>query len=118
MALNTELMAKGMPASQAHSIGQDPLTAALTATGSVQGDAFVLVGSSALFGTVGAGTGALLPSAVGKADYVILNSGSNALTVYPTGSEKINNTTSFSVTNGKSAVFKALGNGWIANLSA
>lgn len=120
MALNTELMALGMPWPQAGAIGQDVATG-LTATGTNQATAYALTASISVFSTTASGTGALLPPCVGRPDFAILNSGANALTVYPTGStETINGTTSFSVTNAKQAIFMSRGGtgGWIAILSA
>lgn len=119
MALKTELMAKGAQAFLANSLGFDTAATGLTATGSNQAGALALISNFSVFTTVASSTGALLPSALAKAPYVIYNGGSNPLTVYPNGSETINNgATSFSVTNGKSATFWAAGTQWIAVLSA
>lgn len=118
MTLKIELMGLGMPHGNANQIGFDTAAGSLTATGSSQTDALVLTSNFNRFGTVGSSTGAVLPAARSQGPVVIYNGGANALTVYPNGSEKINNTTSFSVTNAKSAVFFAAGNEWIAILSA
>jgi hypothetical protein len=118
MATKGEIMRGGMPAEIAQLLGFDYATG-LSGAGTTQADATVLTANMNVFTTVGSSTGALLPSATGTAPAVIYNGGSNALTVYPTGTQTINNgATSFSVTNAKAAVFFPHGNTWIAILSA
>ncbi len=51
----------------------------------------------------------------------MFNGGASPLSVYPAVGETINGSsanTAFSVTNGKSAIFKPVGQTWIAVLSA
>jgi hypothetical protein len=120
MALATELMAAGIPGGAARMIGSSAETA-VTATGTAQGDAYALKASLTVFGTVGSGTGALLPSATGSPPFVISNGGANALSVYPASGEIINGlsaNSAFSVTNAKTAIFYPAGNRWVAVLSA
>lgn len=121
MATKGELMRSGLAWEAANLIGLDLDTTTETATGSAQTDAFALTASITIFGTVGSGTGARLPSATGSSPYAVFNNGANALAVYPATGETINASsanTSFSVTNGKGAIFFPHGNKWIANLSA
>jgi len=56
----------------------------LTATGSIQANAFALVGNgNHEFTTVASGTGAILPSPALPSEIAIYNAGANALLVYP-----------------------------------
>lgn len=121
MAQANELVHAGIAAEPARFLGNTTPLTGLTATGSTIADAYALTtGAFAVFSTVGSGNGALLASATGSPDVAIRNSGSNALTVYPQAGEYINGTLNgtFSVTNGKSAIFKPSGLHWIAVLSA
>jgi hypothetical protein len=121
MVTKAELMASGMSPALANKLGQDVINIGLTATGSVQGDALQITSSSSIFATVAAGTGAILPSAHGKADYMIMNNGANALAVYPSLGERFNGgsaNASFSLPAGKNVIFKANNNQWFANASA
>jgi len=77
----------------------------LTATGSVAGDALNLqalgVHTVAHFGTVAAGTGAMIPIySLGGAPYWIINDGANALTIYPQPTGTIDGSASISVSAG------------------
>lgn len=56
---------------------------ALTATGTVQGDAYVMSSDMNVFTTVASGTGAILPTGANCDRYTVVNSGANALLVYP-----------------------------------
>lgn len=118
MTQKSELMALGMAHGLANESGFDAANAALTATGTNQATALLLTSNFSLFTTVSASTGALLPQARSQAPLAIFNGGGAALTVYPNGSETVNATTSVSIPNGKSGVFFASGNQWIANISA
>lgn len=121
MATQGELMRASLPAEAARMLGATLDSTAETATGTVQGDAFVLTSNITTFGTVAANTGAILPSATGVGPYFIFNNGANALKVYPAVGESINASSansSFSVSNGKGAYFYPHGNIWMANLSA
>jgi hypothetical protein len=103
MAQKSDLMAGGQHAALASRLGFDAPSSALTATGSTSADALVLKGNYAIFGTVAASTGAILPA--GHGFYFVRNGGASALTVYPPSGSTVNGTTSFSVTNAKSAFF-------------
>lgn len=116
MATANELMGLGLPALTAGAIGQSR-TGTLAATGSSQADAAPVVAAVTRMTTASAG-GALLPRASGKPMYVIQNDSGNTVTVYPTGSETINNTTSFSLASAKCALFVAAETGWIGVLGA
>lgn len=121
MAQATELMGAGMPWGQAVQIGSGSKATALVAAGSTKAGALVLTSSFNVFGTVGSGTGALLPPAAGSPTIVIFNGGSNALSVYANGADTVNANSAgaaFSVTASKAACFDPAGNQWIANLSA
>lgn len=121
MATKAELMAGGMPAALANKIGQDATVSGITATGSTQNDAFQIVSSSTIFGTVAASTGAILPSAHGKGLYTIFNGGANALTIYPAVGEKINNSAtnaSISIPTSKGVALIGSNNQWNATISA
>lgn len=121
MTSPARLMAAGMPAGQATQIGCDSATG-LVAAGSTKAAALVLTAEVNVFATVSSGKSALLPPCEGSAPVAIYNGGANALAVYAAGTDVINANSagaSFSVTNGKSAVFvPGSGGHWIANLSA
>jgi hypothetical protein len=118
MPLKSELIGSGFAPLQANLIGQDPASAALTATGTTQATALALTSNFSVFGTVGSNTGAILgPTGI----YLIINNGSNALLLYPPIGGNINGGTvnaSFSVTNGKAAIAISNGLTWFVNLSA
>lgn len=118
MALVQELMACGLSAAVADKIGVRAQNTGLTAAGTNQATALTLTSNYSRFSTVASGTGAALPRAHAQPEHVIYNGGANALTVYPTGTETINGSASFSVTNGKSARFFPAELEWIATLSA
>lgn len=122
MTTSGRLMAAGMPAGQATQIGGEQHTA-LVAAGTTKAGALALADTGGLyvFTTVSSGKGALLPPAAGAADVSIYNGGSNSLLVYANGTDTINALTagaSFSVTNGKAAIFKSGVTQWVATLSA
>lgn len=120
MAHKDELVGSKIAPSLAAVLGDD-LNTGLTATGSTQGTALSLSSSVSKFTTVSASTGAILPNASGKGEYAVYNGGANPLSVYPATGETINGgaaNAAFTVTNGKAAVFKPVGQTWIAILSA
>ena len=120
MAHKDELVGSKIQSNLAAILGDD-LSTGLTATGSNQGGALALSASCSKFSTVSASTGAILPTASGKGEYAVFNGGASPLSVYPAVGETINGSsanTAFSVTNGKSAIFKPVGQTWIAVLSA
>lgn len=116
MATALELMGLGVPGAAAGAIGQSTI-GTLAATGSDQAGAAPLVSAITRMTTANAG-GALLPAAGSKPVFVIYNNSGNTVTVYPNGSETINNTTSFSLANGKVGAFYPAGVGWIGLLGA
>lgn len=121
MAQANEIEAAGVPAQAARLLGQTEPQTGLTATGTTAADAYdITTGGFFEFSTVAASTGAQLPNATGTPQVVVYNGGANALTVYPQTGEYINGTLNgtFSVTNGKTAIFTPSGLRWIANLSA
>jgi hypothetical protein len=64
----------------------------LTATGTVQGDAYHVTTAKAYFSTVAAGSGARLDTQASSGDdQAIYNGGANALKVYPPTGARINN---------------------------
>lgn len=121
MGAQTEVIHSGMPAQAARLLGQTAQATAQTATGSTQADALPLTSNLTNFGTVGASTGALLPTATGQSTFGVVNGGGAPLTVYPALGESINFGTvnvGFSVTNAKTAIFVPHLNTWVAVLSA
>jgi len=121
MVAKSELMGVGMPASLANKIGQDGPATGLTATGSNQAGALALTSTMSIFSTVAASTGCVLPNAEGKGEFIVINNGANALSVYPNGTQTINGGSAgaaVSIPAGKMGLF--IGNGiiWAANISA
>lgn len=121
MPSQQELMGHGLPGPLARALGADGPNTGLTATGTNQGGALALTAAISLFGTVASGAGAVLPASYDKPLYAVLNGGSNALLVYPAGTDVINAGSAgaaISVAAGKSAFFYQYEGGWIANVSA
>lgn len=120
MALVASLMGVGMPAEHANRLGFGSEATGLAGTGSASTDALQLTAGVNVFSTVNSGTGATLPSNAGGF-VAVINGGSNALLVYPGSGMQINNATvstgSYSVANGKTAMFVHAGGRWIATLS-
>lgn len=122
MALTSSLMGVGMPAPQANLLGFGSTATGLTGAGTTSADALQLTAGVNVFSTVGAGSGAKLPSDPLVGMVAVINGGANALLVYPgeTGGQ-INNETattgSYSVANAKTALFVRAGLRWIATLS-
>lgn len=120
MATKDELIWGKMQGSLAAQFGDD-ITVAVAAAGTTQLTAIPLTGSVTFLTTAAASSGVILPTASGKGEYGVFNGGANAVAVYPAVGESINGSsanTSFSVTNGKSAIFKPVGQKWLAVLSA
>jgi hypothetical protein len=70
---------------------QNSVATGLVATGASQGTALALTADISMFGTVAAGTGAILP-ALNPCDVsTVFNGGANALLLYPPSGAKINN---------------------------
>jgi len=111
------MMGTGTPAAQAIAIG-GVVTDALTALGSTQGTALTLPSNVNRFTTVAASTGAIVPATAQPGDeYIVANSGANALLVYPpTGGAIAGGATNagFSVAANKSAYFVVISATFIA----
>lgn len=75
---------------QTPSAGTDSITTAVTAAGTVQGNATVLTTTLNNVTTVAAGTGVILPTTAAGLRIVVRNGGANTLKVYPTGTTTIN----------------------------
>ncbi len=79
MALKSELMAVGMPASQANRLGYEPV-ANVTAAGTTQATATLLTVNNANVTTPTVGAGVQVGA---EQKYFIYNVGTNVLSVYP-----------------------------------
>lgn len=82
MALQARIVQSGLSAINAQAI-QGTVANTLTATGTVQGNAFALPADVNRFTTVAAGTGAILPAMNPGDEIVVFNGGANALLLYP-----------------------------------
>lgn len=110
--LQTNVMAAGISAPAAAAIAGS-VSAALTATGTTNADALALAAAINNFGTVAAGSGAILNAGMQVGDAVeVYNGGANALLVYPMPAAAVNNgvvtTGGFSVAAQKTARFLRL----------
>jgi hypothetical protein len=86
----------------------------LTATGTLQTDALELNYRNSRFTTTAAGTGAVLPFSEAGMQIIVVNSGANALLVYPATGEVINAlaaNTAFSVAANSSGQFTCVTKG-------
>lgn len=121
MVARGELLAQGIPAGPAKSLGTT-INAAVTAAGTTQGTATALNDAGmAIVTTTPANSGVLLPLAAGQPDQAIFNAGANTLTIYPGVGEKINNGAAnigIQVAPGKGAILKGHSNRWVAVISA
>ena len=123
MAIPSRLMGSGMSAAAATNICGD-VTNTLTATGSTNADALALNSAINRVSTTAAGTGVILPQPVEAGAMVaVINSGANALLVYPGTGSTINALTAttggFSIAAGGRALFVAVtSTSWFAVLSA
>lgn len=116
MATSKDFIGYGLNPYLSRLLGLDGVNVALTGAGTTQADATPITQQLSVFTTVGSGTGALLPPSGGKPVYAVVNSGANTLSVYPSGTEKINNGTAgaaVSVTAGVRRVFYPSNTGWI-----
>jgi hypothetical protein len=71
--------------------GQNSVATGLVATGASQGTALALTADINMFGTVAAGTGAILPTLNPSNNATVFNGGANPLLLYPPLGAKINN---------------------------
>jgi hypothetical protein len=122
MARDNELTGLGLAPAPAAMLGYGPGAGGLTGAGtSSQANALALVQGVNIFTTAAANSGGRLPAAGMSGPIAVINSGANALLVYPATGETINAlsaNSSFSVTNAKMAVFWPVANTWVAILSA
>lgn len=82
MTSQNRLTVSGISAITADAI-QGTTASALVATGSTQGGALPLPADICKFGTVGSGTGALIPPSNSGDSGSVFNGGANALLLYP-----------------------------------
>lgn len=116
MASKRELMAAGLPALAATMLGQT-LQDTLSAAGTTQATATSIIEGFAVFTTVGASSGGIMPTAGGKSITVVVNAGANTLTVYPAVGEKFNNgaaNAGVQIASGKAGLFVPSANRWAA----
>ena len=125
MAQQKKLTGSGLVAAAAIAIvgdydcGPSPFTGA-TATGATQATAYVLSAVRTKFGTVAAGTGALLPVGAPGDELTVTNFGANALAVYPQVGGAINNggvNASVNVAANGTTIFVCMDNaglGWVS----
>lgn len=121
MALARQMMGGGLSSGQARAINGSVATA-LTAAGTTQGTALAINAGTAVFGTVAASSGAILPSCEISDEVFVYNGGANALTVYPDSGAQINQVAAnggVSVGTSTAILFKRItSTRWIAVLSA
>lgn len=89
MALAKNMMGGGLSAGQAKAINGS-IASALTAAGTTQGTAYAINAGTAVFSTVAASSGAILPSCEISDEVYVYNGGANNLTVYPDSGSQIN----------------------------
>lgn len=122
MAIPTRLMGSGCSAAQAVNICGDVVDS-ITAAGSTNADATQLSAAINRVTTTAASTGVRLMLPEQGSQVVVINSGANALTVYPGTGAQINALTAtsggFSVASGGRALFIGTSSAnWFAILSA
>jgi hypothetical protein len=119
MATVNELMGVGFAPQQALMLATGPAQS-LVAAGSSQATSPQIIGAACILAT-GAAAGAILPSAGGASETVILNNSGNAQNIYPALGQTINAltaNTAISLATGKVMSFMPTGTGWIAQLGA
>lgn len=124
MGLLKDVVGKGVPQAAAYGL-QGTVAVGLSGAGtSSQSAATPITTSVAVFSTVAANSGALLPRAAKSDEVMVRNGGANALLVYPPVGGTINGgstNAAFSVTAAKGAIFRCVsddGLTWIAILGA
>jgi hypothetical protein len=122
MSIPSRLLGSGLSPLAAVNICGDVATA-LTATGTTNADALALSATINQVSTTAASTGVRLMSPESGSGVVVINSGANALLVYPSTGAQINALTAttggFSVAAGGRAMFVGTGSAnWFAILSA
>lgn len=89
MALAKQMMGGGVSSGQAKAINGSVATA-LSGAGTTQGTATAINAGTAVFSTVAASAGAILPSCEVSDEVLVYNGGANTLTVYPDSGSQIN----------------------------
>jgi hypothetical protein len=122
MSIPSRLLGSGLSPLAATNICGDVATA-LTATGTTNADALALSATINQVSTTAASTGVRLMSPESGSGVVVINSGANALLVYPSTGAQINALTAttggFSIAAGGRAMFVGTGSAnWFAILSA
>lgn len=122
MGIPSRIMAGGVSALAANQICGD-VTDSITATGTTNADAVALSTVINRVTTTAASTGAVLMAPEAGSAVVVINSGANALLVYPSTGASINALTAttggFSVAAGGRAMFVGISSTrWFAILSA
>jgi len=122
MSIPSRLLGSGLSPLAATNICGDVATT-LTATGTTDADALALSATINQVSTTAASTGVRLMSPESGSGVVVINSGANALLVYPSTGAQINALTAttggFSVAAGGRALFVGTGSAnWYAILSA
>lgn len=122
MGIPSRIMAGGVSALAANQICGD-VTDSITASGTTNADAVALSTVINRVTTAAASTGAVLMAPEAGSAVVVINSGANALLVYPSTGASINALTAttggFSVAAGGRAMFVGLSSSrWFAILSA
>jgi hypothetical protein len=122
MSIPSRLLGSGLSPLAATNICGDVATA-LTATGTTNADALALSATINQVSTTAASTGVRLMSPESGSGVVVINSGANALLVYPSTGAQINaltvTTGGFSIAAGGRAMFVGTGSAnWFAILSA
>ncbi len=122
MAIPTRLMGVGLSAQQAINVCGDVVNS-ITAAGTTNADATQLSAAINRVTTAAASTGVRLMAPEEGSGVVVINSGANAVLVYPSTGAQINaltvTTGGFSVAAGGRALFVGVGSAnWFAILSA
>lgn len=104
MAFPSRVQGSGTSGGQTQAICGD-VSASVTATGSVAGDAASVSAVVTRVSTAAAGTGVKLPPAESGAMMLVRNDGANALTVYPVTGGTVNGGASDSIAAGKANLY-------------
>ena len=109
MALPSRVLGAGVNSLATISICGDGASG-ITAAGTSAGNATSLVAVFNAVSTAAASTGVKLMKCEMGAVVFVVNSGAHTLTIYPFGSDAINNTTSASIAQNHSSIFIAVSN--------
>lgn len=116
MATALELMGLGVPGAAAKAIGQAD-NASVTPAGSTAADAALIVSPVTTLATASA-AGVKLPGAQAAPIFIVRNNSGANQTVYPSGADTINATTSVTLTSAKVGLFVPHRTGWLFLLGA